>query len=74
MTSRVYLQLKHMYPDIQITMLDPTAAAWKRNRHLTGLDPLRHLKPTYRVFMTIAIAVLLVSCASYGPYHPNTSS
>jgi hypothetical protein len=37
------------------------------------LKQLRHTGP-YRVFVTIGVAILLASCAAYGPYHANTSS
>lgn len=53
-------------------MLNSIVSAAKRD-NLDGLDPLRD-KPTYRVFVTIAVAILLTSCAAYGPYHANTSS
>src|ERR1700726_5229092 len=63
-----------MNANIQITMLNPIAAAEKKKHHATGLDPLPDSKPTYRVLVTIAVAILLTSCAAYGPYHANTSS
>src|ERR1700682_2681708 len=46
----------------------------RKKEDLNGFDPLRDPKPTYRVFVTIAVAILLTSCAAYGPYHANTSS
>ena len=56
-------------------MLNPIATALRKKKdHLNGFDPLRDSKPTYRVFVTIAVAILLTSCAAYGPYHANTSS
>jgi hypothetical protein len=63
-----------MNVNIQITMLNLIAAAVKKKDHLNAFDPLRDAKPTYRVFVTIAVAILLTSCAAYGPYHTNTSS
>ena len=59
--------------NILITMLNPIATAAKKRDHLNGFDPLRD-QPTCRVFVTIAVAILLTSCAAYGPYHANTSS
>ena len=55
-------------------MLNLIAAAVKKNDHLDALDPLRDPKSAYRVFVTVAVAILLTSCAAYGPYHANTSS
>src|SRR5260370_5009169 len=52
----------------------PARGHCKKKDSLNGLDPLRDPKTTYRVFVTIAVAILLASCAAYGPYHANTSS
>src|ERR1700692_3850377 len=49
----------------QIALL---ADAVRKKTALNGFDP------TYRVFVIIAIAILLTTCAAYGPYHANTSS
>src|ERR1700680_1805908 len=46
----------------------------EREDYLSGFDPLRDPKPAYRIFVTIGVAILLASCAAYGPYHANTSS
>ena len=60
--------------NIQITMLNLIATAMKENDHLSAFNPLGDPKPAYRFFVTIALAILLTSCAAYGPYHANTSS
>jgi len=51
----------------------PARGQCKKRDSLNGFDPLRDPKSTYRVFVTIAAAILLTSCAAYGPYHANTS-
>ena len=51
----------------------PARGQCKKKDCLNGFDPLRDPKSTYRVFVTIAVAILLTSCAAYGPYHANTS-
>src|SRR3984893_4428805 len=53
---------------------EPDRGHRKKEDHLNGFDPSRDPKPSYRVFVTIAVAILLASCAAYGPYHANTSS
>ena len=53
-------------------MLNPIATAAKKRDHPNGFDPLQN-QATW-VFVTIAVAILLTSCAAYGPYHANTSS
>jgi hypothetical protein len=37
-------------------------------------DPTRVPGPICRLFVTLASATLLASCAAYGPYHPNTAA
>jgi len=39
-----------------------------------SLDPRRMPGPLRRLFVTLASAALLASCAAYGPYHPNTAA
>ncbi|MGA8655088.1 MAG: hypothetical protein WB586_02990 [Chthoniobacterales bacterium] len=46
----------------------------KKNDHLDAFDPLRNPKLAHRGFVSIVFAILLTSCASYGPYHGNSSS
>ena len=53
---------------------EPDRGHRKKEDYLNGFDPLRDPKPTYRIFVTIGVAILLASCAAYGPYHANTSS
>jgi hypothetical protein len=53
---------------------EPDRGHRRKEGYLNGFEPLRDPKPTYWVFVTIAVAILLASCAAYGPYHANTSS
>src|ERR1700722_7488329 len=46
----------------------------RRQDYLSAFDPLRDPKVIYRIFVTVAVAILLASCAAYGPYHANTAS
>jgi len=39
-----------------------------------SFDPTRTPGPLCRLFVTLASATLLASCAAYGPYHANTAS
>ena len=39
-----------------------------------GFPPWRNFTWFFWVFFTLAIPVLISGCASYGPYHPNTSA
>src|SRR5580704_11784744 len=61
-----------MNTNIQITTLNPIATAEKTKHH--GRESWQDRELAYRVFMTIAITILLTSCAAYGPYHANTPS
>ena len=63
-------QLKHMNFNIPDHHAEPDRD--RCEKHLNGFDPLRD-QATYRVFVTIAVAILVASCAAYGPYHSNTS-
>jgi hypothetical protein len=47
---------------------------WCKKRPPHAFDPLRDPKAAYRVIVIISVAILLTSCAAYGPYHENTSS
>src|SRR6266403_4368512 len=53
---------------------EPDLGNREKEDYLNGFDPVRDPKPTYPVFVTVAVAILLTSCAAYGPYHANTSS
>jgi hypothetical protein len=53
---------------------EPDRGHRKKEDCLNGFDSPRDPKPTYRIFVTIGVALLWASCAAYGPYHANTSS
>src|ERR1700740_1957085 len=63
---------------------DPTTPPWEINRTkiLKLADTINSVRPfdqpripgyLRRLFTMLALATLLSACASYGPYHPNTS-
>jgi hypothetical protein len=45
-----------------------------KNRVPGGFFSLQNLRSIFPFLLTSAIAILLGACASYGPYHPNTSA
>jgi hypothetical protein len=49
-------------------------AAVIKTNHRNSFDPLRSRDPRHGIFMTFGLAILLASCAAYGPYHGNTAS
>jgi hypothetical protein len=59
---------------------DAIVARQSRARSSTALgisvarkNRYRHMKLNIQI-VTLALPILLASCASYGPYHPNTST
>src|ERR1700722_12204545 len=48
--------------------------AFSKSGPRIGFLPWRDCTWFFRVFLTLAIPVLISACASYGPYHPNTSA
>jgi hypothetical protein len=50
------------------------AAATVKADHRNSFDPMRNPDPQWRILVTFALAILLASCAAYGPYHGNTAS
>jgi hypothetical protein len=50
------------------------AAAAVKVEHRKSFDPMRNPDPQWRILVTLALAILLTSCAAYGPYHGNTAS
>ena len=45
---------------------------WIKSNRSDLSDPSRNLNPLILVFVTLALAVLVAGCASYGPFHANT--
>jgi hypothetical protein len=44
---------------------------WIKSNRSDLSDPSRNLNPLILVFVTLALAVLVAGCASYGPFHAN---
>src|SRR5438132_8382014 len=63
-----------MNVSIQTSMTKLNAAAVIKTNHRDSFDPMRNPGSRCRIFVTFTFAILLASCAAYGPYHGNTSS
>ena len=46
----------------------------KRTSLQDGFDPARTFISVCRVSFVLAVTIFIAACASYGPYHPNTSA
>jgi hypothetical protein len=58
---------KCMNINIRIAVANLIAAVRKKEGYRDGFDPIRDPESAYRVFVTIALAIVLTSCAAYGP-------
>ena len=60
--------------NIRMTMANLIEATVKQAAQLMASYPLGKSKTPFRAIVTVAFAILLTSCAAYGPYHANTAS